>query len=326
MAWLVTGANGYVGSHTCAQLGEVEREFVALDYAFDPARIVEGTLVNLDIRDSKKLKNFDISSVSGGVNGILHLAALKSVADSLIEPDNYYETNVIGTRNLLEFAAMNGVKNFVFASSAAVYGDIKSHNSIQTNCQTSPSNPYGQSKLEAERLIKKWTDDFNSRAIALRYFNIAGNHSDIAPEVSPTNVFPILIDSFLLKRDFSIFGTDHPTPDGTCIRDYVSIHDVADANLKSINKLESLDGKFFQIMNVGSGVGTSVLDLVEKLNTAEGLRPYIRYLQSRDGDPSYVVSDIHETIRDLGWSPEKSNVMEMLRETIVAREKSSRIF
>lgn len=324
MAWLVTGANGYVGSHTCAQLESLKRDFIALDHEFEPARVREATRLNLDIRDSKKLKSFDASSLSGGIDGILHLAALKSVADSFIEPENYYETNVIGTRNLLEFAAINGVKNFVFASSAAVYGDVRSHNSISTNCETTPANPYGESKLEAERLIRKWTDDFNSRAIVLRYFNIAGNHSEIAPEVSPTNVFPILIDSFLLKRDFSIFGKNHPTPDGTCVRDYVSIHDVAHANLKSIVKLESIDHKFFQVFNVGSGIGTSVLELVEKLSSAVALLPPIRYLQSRDGDPSQVVSDIHDTVQHLGWSPQRSNTLEMITETLVARGLSSR--
>ena len=318
---LITGGLGYIGSHIASILAENNIKFLLLDNLFNCKLSVIERLekiinqkvdfVECDIRDTNNLEEIihknDISSV-------LHLAALKSVQDSLTNPIDYYETNIAGTISLLNAMKKNNVKNLVFSSSATVYGDPK-YLPIDELHSVKAINPYGQSKIIVENILSDLAKHDKSWSInSLRYFNPVGAHpsnliGDDPISIKSKNLMPNIIDVVKgINEQIKIFGKDYETHDGTCIRDYIHIMDLANAHFKSLLYLENSSG--FNVFNIGTGNGNSVLELINTFEDVAGLKLPKCFVNRRDGDVPRCYSDPKKARKILGWYSEY-NLREM---------------
>lgn len=289
---LVTGGLGYIGSHICVLLLNLNYNVIVVDNlsnatydVYNKIYQITGKYVILytcDITDNNMLKNI---FKKNNIDHVIHLAGLKSVNESISDPLTYYHNNVTGTIVLLKVMKKYGVHNIIFSSSATVY---KPGNVILTeNSPLGPINPYGQTKLMIEQILL----DSNINYTILRYFNPIGHHqSKLIGNFTGNNIIPKIYDAIKNNQPLYIYGNDYNTPDGTCLRDYIHVMDLADAHIYFLNNI--IKG----IYNVGTGVGTSVLELVTKLNI-----PYI-FAPKREGDTPMLVCSI-DKITKLGWSP-----------------------
>jgi UDP-glucose 4-epimerase len=303
MAVLVTGGAGYIGSHTVLQLLENKEDVVVLDSlekghreAVKVEKFYEG-----DIRDevilNKVFKENDIDSV-------IHFAAYSLVGESVLNPLKYYENNVYATTKLVRKMVDEGVKKIVFSSTAAVYGEPDSI-PITENDKLNPTNPYGESKLAVEKLLK-WSDAaYGLKYISLRYFNAAGAHisGTIGEDHNPeSHLIPLILGAALEKRDcISIFGDDYMTVDGTCIRDYIHVTDLADAHVLSIKKLRE-DNKS-DVYNLGNGKGFSVKEVIDVAREVTGINIKAKVVDRRPGDPATLIASSEKIKNDLKWNP-----------------------
>ncbi|MCL1891036.1 MAG: UDP-glucose 4-epimerase GalE [Coriobacteriia bacterium] len=325
MKVLVVGGAGYIGSHAVYELIRAGHEVVVYDNlstghrddVHAQARFVQG-----DIRDKKTLaaclqaenanKPFDVA---------MHFAAKLIVPESLSEPLAYYENNVEGVRVLLEVLAETGVKNFVFSSTAAVYGEPE-NGVCKEDDYTVPINPYGETKLAAERMITWVCAAHNMNYCILRYFNVAG--ADASLEIglekdTLTWIVPLVMQAALGIRDkLSIFGSDYNTPDGTCIRDYIHVTDLAKAHILGAEYL--LKNNDSLLVNLGSGSGYSVREVVDAAQEMFDFE--YEYVERRAGDPAKLTADISRAKELLGWKPELS-LREMLKSDYDYRKKKS---
>lgn len=309
---LVTGGAGYIGSFTTRLLLEQGYEPVVLDNlsmghreAVGSARFIKADLLNKSQLDSVfQEDSFD---------AVLHFAALASVSESVQDPARYYQTNVAGSINLLEAMLKSGVKKIIFSSSAAVYGNPE-ETPIPESHPKNPINPYGQSKLVVEQILAGAAEAFGLGYVSLRYFNAAGASEDgsLGEDHSPeTHLIPrILIAALGQIPQVEIFGTDYPTPDGTCIRDYIHILDLARAHILALAVISPGKGKVY---NLGSERGYSVREVIaaaeeiteRKIPTAEAPR--------RPGDPPVLRASSDAAKEELGWQPEKSSLESIIR-------------
>jgi UDP-glucose 4-epimerase len=300
---LVTGGAGYIGSHTARQLGEAGERLVTLDNLCTGFRqaVLHGELVVGDTGDrelvSRILKEHDIDTV-------MHFAAHTIVPESVENPLKYYANNTCNTRNLLQCCSEAGVKHFVFSSTAAVYG-IPEGETAYEDTPTNPINPYGTSKLMSEMMLHDLAEASDMRYIALRYFNVAG--CDLEGRIGQSTPKATLLTKVACevaagKRDaVYIFGTDYPTPDGTGVRDYIHVEDLAAAHVNALDYLRH--GGDSAILNCGYGHGYSVRELLKSVESAHGAPLNIIEAERRAGDPPALVAGA-EKIRDiLGWSP-----------------------
>jgi UDP-glucose 4-epimerase len=300
---LVTGGAGYIGSHVVRQLGEAGENVVVLDNLSTgfAAAILYGKLVKGDTGDSalvaKVLKENNIDTV-------MHFAAHTVVPESVSNPLKYYWNNTCSTRNLLEQCHLHGVKHFIFSSTAAVYGVPESGCAIETT-PTDPINPYGTSKLMTEWMLRDLAAASDLRYIALRYFNVAGCDPQTRIGQSTPNatlLIKVACEAAVGKRQsISIFGTDYPTPDGTGIRDYIHIEDLADAHLKALAHLRR-DGNS-NIFNVGYGCGYSVREVLNMVEQLNGAKLNIKEESRRAGDPPSLIANSEKIKSQLGWLP-----------------------
>ncbi|MEY4401577.1 MAG: UDP-glucose 4-epimerase [Actinomycetota bacterium] len=300
MTILVTGGAGYIGSHTARLLAELGRDVVALDTLERGYRDSLGDidLVVGDIADerivAKTCRKYDVDSV-------IHFAAYKAVGESVTEPLRYYKNNVSGTITLVETLLTNGVNKFVFSSSAAVYGTPDS-SPVNEDAPLRPQSPYAQTKADIENFLKA-CDAAGLRSVSLRYFNAAGAHDsgDVGEDFSlTTNLVPVVMRVlFGGQARLEIFGADYPTPDGTCVRDYVHVSDLADAHVKALDYLAS-GGKSL-VCNVGTGQGTSVRQLVEVTESVTSRTLPHTVVGRRAGDPASVYADPTLIRAVLGW-------------------------
>ncbi len=309
---LLTGGAGYIGSHTAALLAEKDKSFVILDNLSN-SRIsiidrIEKTyqkkikFVNGDIRDNKCLikilKENDISSV-------IHFAAKKSVEESISNSLEYYDVNVSGTISLLNAMNSVGVRNFVFSSSATIYGEPE-YVPIDEEHPLNPINPYGESKIMVEKILsdlvnsdKKWS------IVSLRYFNPIGSHplgilGDNPTTSGSTNLMPVILKVAKgYKKSVQIFGSDYDTPDGTGIRDYLHIMDLADAHLKALNLIEEKKG--LNIFNLGTGKGFSVLNLINTFEEVTQIKIPKLFVERRLGDVSICYANSEKANYQLNW-------------------------
>ncbi|MES9942536.1 MAG: UDP-glucose 4-epimerase GalE [Candidatus Thiodiazotropha sp. 6PLUC2] len=300
---LVTGGAGYIGSHTARQLGEAGERLVTLDNLCTGFRqaVLHGELVVGDTGDrelvSRVLKEHDIDTV-------MHFAAHTIVPESVENPLKYYSNNTCNTRNLLQCCSEAGVKNFVFSSTAAVYG-IPQEGVAYEDTPTSPINPYGTSKLMSEMMLHDLSVASDMRYIALRYFNVAG--CDLEGRIGQstpkaTLLTKVACEAAVGKRDaVYIFGTDYPTADGTGVRDYIHVEDLAAAHVKSLDYLRN--GGDSAILNCGYGHGYSVRELLKSVETAHGSPLNIIEAERRAGDPPELVAGAKKVREVLGWSP-----------------------
>ncbi|MCU7807514.1 MAG: UDP-glucose 4-epimerase GalE [Candidatus Thiodiazotropha sp. (ex Semelilucina semeliformis)] len=305
---LVTGGAGYIGSHTARQLGNAGERIVTLDNlctGFKQA-VLFGELVIGDTGDrelvNRVLKEHDIDTV-------MHFAAHTIVPESVENPLKYYGNNTCNTRNLLECCAEAGVKNFVFSSTAAVYGIPQSGIAFE-DAPTQPINAYGTSKLMSEMMLRDLSLASDMNYVALRYFNVAG--CDLEGRIGQstpkaTLITKVACEAAVGKREaVYIFGTDYPTPDGTGVRDYIHVEDLADAHVKALTYLRN--GGESAILNCGYGHGYSVRELLQAVETANGAPLNIIEADRRAGDPPELIAGATKVREVLGWSPKHDDL------------------
>lgn len=299
MRVLVTGAAGYIGSHTAAALRESGHYVIGLDRRESSTPTSDVELVRGEIADRAL-----VESVIGdrGIDSVVHLAGDKSASESLAHPGRYFANNVCGTLGLLEAAAGAGVRRFVFSSSCAVYG-VPERLPVTEESPVRPANPYGESKALAERLLGWYQRCHGVASASLRYFNAAGASLDgsMGEDWSDAvNLIPVVLKAAYEGRPVTIFGTDFDTPDGTAVRDYVHVVDLAVAHVAALDRMER-DGQSI-IVNLGTGRGWSVRDVVERAEAITGTRIAVRTAPRRPGDPAAIWADSSRAELLLDWS------------------------
>ncbi|MFF5493524.1 UDP-glucose 4-epimerase GalE [Streptomyces aquilus] len=308
MTWLITGGAGYIGAHVARAMTEAGERVLALDdlSAGVPARLpADVPLVRGSSLDAGLLKRV---LAEHEVTGVVHLAARKQVAESVAQPTRYYQENVGGLATLLEAVAEAGVGRFVFSSSAAVYGN-PDVGLITEDTPCAPVNPYGETKLTGEWLVRAAGQAHGISTVCLRYFNVAGA---AAPELADTGVFnivPMVFDRLTRDDAPRIFGDDYPTPDGTCVRDYIHVADLAEAHLAAARRVGDRDGDL--TVNIGRGEGVSVRELVTVIGEVTGDRREAVVEPRRPGDAPVSVASAELAARELGWRARRG-VREMI--------------
>ena len=324
MKVLVTGGMGYIGSHTCIQMIAAGMTPVIIDNLYnskptvlDRIEAVSGqrpVFVNGDVRDKALL--VDVMT-SHKVDAVIHFAGLKAVGESVQKPLEYYDNNVNGTLVLVDAMREAGVKSIVFSSSATVYGDPASV-PIREDFPTSATNPYGRSKLMVEECLTDFQKANPDWSITLlRYFNPVGSHPSGQlgedPQGIPNNLMPFVSQVAVGRREFlSVFGSDYPTKDGTGVRDYIHVMDLADGHIAALKNVGIKDG--LHIYNLGTGIGYSVLDMVKAFEKACGTTIPYKLVDRRPGDIAECWADPAKAKQDLGWTATRS-LDEMTQDT-----------
>ncbi|MDO5415379.1 MAG: UDP-glucose 4-epimerase GalE [Bacillota bacterium] len=314
MSILILGGAGYIGSHTVYKLIDEGFHVVVADNlqtghieAVHPdARFYQG-----DIRDGEFL---DEVFRKERIDGVVHFAANSLVAESMRAPLQYYNNNLYGTMVLLEAIVRNGVNNIVFSSTAAVYGEPE-RVPIMEGDKTQPTNVYGETKLAMENMIRWTAQAHGLKYVALRYFNACGAHvsGQIGEDHSPeSHLIPLVLQVPNGKRDkIFMFGDDYPTADGTCVRDYIHVTDLAQAHVLAMKRL--MDGGESDVFNLGNGVGFSVADIVERARAVTG-HPIPAVVEARrPGDPAVLIASNEKACKELGWKPEFDDIDTIIR-------------
>lgn len=301
---LVMGGAGYIGSHTVKHLIENGYEVVVADNLSIGHR--EAVLTpHFEIADLMDKASLDRVFKKYKIDTVIHFAAFIAVGESVENPAKYYRNNVIGTINLLDVMLANNVKNIVFSSTAAVFGNPE-YTPIDEAHKTSPINPYGWTKLMIEKIFSDYHTAYGLNYIALRYFNASGCSSDctIGESHNPeTHLIPLVLKAIKGEREnIKIFGTDYDTPDGTCIRDYIHVEDLANAHHLAIKNIE----KFSGTINLGTSSGTSVKEIIEIAEKITGKPCPTVFESRRAGDPSILCADNKKAKAILGWHPTKT--------------------
>jgi len=303
MTWLITGGAGYIGSHVVSEALKSGRNVTVLDDLSSGvrSRIPEGvSFEEVTLTDREAV--FDVFT-RNSFSGVIHLAAKKQVSESLLRPDYYWEENVGGLQNLVDAMVGSSVKNLVFSSSAAVYGqphlsfDVRIGESVECN----PINPYGETKLAGENIAEKCAVNFDFSVAALRYFNVAGAGRPELGDQFVFNLVPIVLDAMERNEKPKVFGTDYLTPDGSCIRDYVHVQDLAEAHIAAMNFVENSEAIFIP-MNIGSGTGSSVFEVIDKISQVSGIEITPLCADRRPGDPAALVANVSRARDVLNWT------------------------
>ena len=311
MTVLVTGGAGYIGSHVVRLLQNRGNQVVVLDDLSEgfSERIGSAPLVRIDLAARDAVDNLVQVITEHQIRSVIHLAARKKVGESVERPDWYHEQNVGGLANLLAAMRKTGVQRLVFSSSAATYG-IPDVDQVAEDFDCKPINPYGQTKLDGEHLVQAASRDWGLREVSLRYFNVAGTGWPELVDTQVANLVPIIFKSLAEGNQPIVFGNDWPTPDGTCVRDYVHVLDLAEAHLTALDYLET-DSRQFDVFNVGTGAGSSVLDVIRTVSEVTG-REIVPIIEPRrPGDPAYLCADVSRIKSVLGWEA-KHNLKEII--------------
>ena len=304
---LVTGGAGYIGAHVAAELLKSGYSIrIYDDFSNGLHRRVDGKF--RDIVDGDMLDRVKLLAALDGIDAVIHLAAKKAVEESVKDPLKYYENNVGGTLNLLGAMAAKGVKQLVYSSSAAVYSP-NDKEAVLEDDPTAPLSPYGASKLLSEQLISSVGSAELISNISLRYFNVVGSNIAEFGDNSKDNLVPKVFLALKNGKRPQIYGSDYPTPDGTCIRDYIHVQDLALAHLAALKKVES--GYISQVYNVGSGKGYSVKEMMDQISKSLGRDINPEVSQARAGDSPKLIASIDKIKEQLGWSP-KASLEEMI--------------
>ena len=346
---LVTGGTGFIGSHTCIPLLERGDNIIILDSLINSSfetienikKIIKlnknnqiGTIdfVRGDIRDSSVIDNIFIRANKSGnkIDAVIHFAGLKSVSDSIEHPLHYWENNVLGSINLLNVMHKHKCNCLIFSSSATIYG-MDSPEILNESCKLNPINPYGQTKLAIEKFLKDLSVSNTSkwRIACLRYFNpIGAHHSGIIGEnhnKKTQNIFPIINQVAIgIKRKLEIFGNNYPTKDGTGIRDYIHVEDLAEGHIAALDYISSFEKKIL-FANLGTGIGTSVLELIKVFEEVNQCYVPYSFKEKRKGDLPVVIADNNLSIKILKWRPKK-NLRDMCRDGWNWQKKNKKAF
>ena len=299
MTWLVTGGAGYIGAHVVrALLGSGESVVVLDDLStgeqdrVDPAAaFVQGSVLDRGLV-RRALREHEVT-------GVVHIAAKKQVGESVADPLLYYRENVEGLVALLEGCRTKGVDRFVFSSSAATYG-LPDVDAVTEDTPGVPLSPYGETKLVGEWVLRDCEAAFGLRTMSMRYFNVAGAASPELGDVGVFNLIPMVFERLEAGERPRVFGADYPTPDGTCVRDYVHVADIADAHLAAARALD--DGAPSATYNIGRGEGSSVLDVLKVVGEVTGLDAAPEVVDRRPGDPARIVATVDRIEQGLGFS------------------------
>ena len=298
MTWLVTGGAGYIGAHVVRAMVEDGTSVVALDdlSTGDASRVSAAQLEIGSVLDRALL---DSVIATHGVTGVVHIAAKKQVGESVADPLLYYRENVHGLVTLLEACRDAGVDQFVFSSSAATYG-LPDVDLVTEDVPGVPLSPYGESKLIGEWVMRDCATAFGLRYMALRYFNVAGSASPELGDPGVFNLIPMVFRELEAGSRPKVFGNDYPTPDGTCIRDYVHVADIAAAHLAAAHALD--EGAEPATYNIGRGEGSSVLEVLEVIGKVTGRDVTPEIVDRRPGDPARIVAAVERIREGLGFS------------------------
>lgn len=318
---LVSGGAGYIGSHTVKKLGEAGYEVVVYDNLSTGSAnaVLYGELIKGELNDTEYLAKV---FANHKFDAVIHFAASISVPESLEKPLAYYHNNTCNVVNLLQCCQRFGVNQFVFSSTAAVYGEIKEY-PVQESSPTLPINPYGQSKLMSERIIRDYAQASELKYVILRYFNVAG--ADSSGKIGQmgkkaAHLIKVGCDAALgIRPSAGIFGTDYPTPDGTGIRDYIHVEDLASAHIDALSYLERESTS--QILNCGYGTGYSVREVLSKIREISGVDFPIVETPRRKGDPASVVAAGDKIREILGWQPQHNSLDEIVSSALAWEKK-----
>ncbi len=328
---LLTGGAGYIGSHTCVTLSNAGYSYVIYDnFCNSSPSVIQRlekilgksiTFVEGDIRNGELLQK---TMQSYHIDGVIHFAGLKAVGESVEHPLNYYENNIQGVLSLLRAMLNLGLKNLVFSSSATVYGDPK-YLPIDESHPLSPQNPYGQTKLQIERILEDIVKaDPYWKIVILRYFNPAGAHESgllgESPEGTPNNLMPYIAKVASGKlSELKVFGDDYPTIDGTGVRDYMHVVDLAEGHLAALIYLMQMQG--LEVFNLGTGHGSSVLEMIQSYEKASGKKIPYRVVSRRAGDIASCYASVDKARQVLGWSADRS-LLDICKSSWIFESKS----
>jgi UDP-glucose 4-epimerase len=306
---LVTGGAGYVGSIVCEELIRQQHTPVVLDnlqQGHRSAVLPEAEFILGDISDSGIL---DIVFSRRHIDIVIHLAALNLVSDSMSDPAAYFRNNVAAGLNLLDAMLAHDVKQIVFSSSAAVYGEPV-HTPIEETDPRLPVNSYGETKLMFEKILAWYGRAYGLKHISFRYFNAAGASQRLGEDHRPeTHLIPAILLTALNGTTVKVFGTDYPTRDGSCIRDYVHVRDIARAHVLALGKLDALTGRAY---NLGNGDGYSVLEVIAAAERVCGKKLAVDISGRRPGDPAVLLASAAKAKKELGWQPRYSGIEEII--------------
>jgi len=314
--WLVTGGAGYIGAHVVKSLLENNFEVVIVDDL--------STGLERKIPQNIKLYKINISNTleltnilrNEKIEGVIHLAAKKAVGESVLNPSLYYQENIGGLISLLEAMSHADVKKIVYSSSAAVYGTPK-EDKVSEESVTNPESPYGETKLVGEWLLKADQQARNVRFISLRYFNVVGAGNNELGDTGVNNLIPMVFSAISKNERPQIFGNDYSTKDGTCIRDYIHVEDLAFAHVLAAKKLTE---NYSEILNIGTGQGYSVKEVMDLIEKVIGKKINYEYVGRRSGDPAQTIADPSKALKDLNWKA-KLDLEEMISSSWNAWQK-----
>lgn len=313
MRVLVTGGAGYIGSHVVKALGLQGHDITIYDNLSTGNRkaVLYGELVVGDLKESEKLERLFSDRK---FEAVLHFAGSIVVPESVAEPLRYYENNTVNTHLLLTLCQKYQINKFIFSSTAAVYG-MPDDGICGEDSPLSPINPYGRSKLMSEEMLRDLSDSSDFKHVILRYFNVSGADPEgLIGQSFPgaTHLIKVACETACGRRDkIDIFGTDYPTPDGTCVRDYIHVSDLADAHVKALKYLE--DGGSSATLNCGYGAGYSVREILERVRKITGVNFTSREVGRRLGDPSSLTSRADRIKTVIGWTPRYNDLDTIIR-------------
>lgn len=309
---LVCGGAGYIGSHCARILRDAGYNCIIYDNLSEGHRksVDEFTLVVGDLADTAALAD---TMRKHEIDSVLHFAAFALVGVSMREPIQYYQNNIGGTASLLDAMRQVGVKRIVFSSTCATYGE-NVPTPITEDVPQNPCNPYGESKLMVEKLLRRCDDAYGIKSVSLRYFNAAGAMPDGSigeDHKLETHLIPLVLrEALSLENKLKVFGTDYPTKDGSCVRDYIHVLDLASAHLQALHYLEK--GGATDFFNLGTGIGSSVIEVIETAHSVTGIDIQYEKADRRAGDPPMLVAAANKAHDILGWTPERSGLQSII--------------
>lgn len=310
---LVAGGAGYIGSHTVKYLLKNNYNVVVVDnlvYGHKEA-VLTPNFEQIDLADKASLDNV---FKKYKIDAVIHFAAYTYVGESVSNPQKYYWNNVVNTLNLLDSMIENNVKNIVFSSTCATYGNPE-YTPLDEKHPQFPINPYGKTKLMMEQIMADYETAYGLKYVALRYFNAAGcdNDGELGESHDPeTHLIPLVLKAIKGERDsITVFGTDYETPDGTCIRDYIHVEDLADAHMLAVEKI--LNGGSSDCINLGTGIGTSVKEIIQASEEVTGKKVPLVFGERRAGDPAKLYASNQKSKEVLGWNPKYIDVKEIIK-------------
>lgn len=318
MKILITGGAGYIGAITAKECLQSGHEVLVFDHfiSHDPSKLGDTPFVKGDLLDPSSL---DSALADFHPDLVMHFAAYIQMGESVRNPTKYYENNVGGSQNLFDAMVNHDIKKLVFASSAGVYGNPV-HLPIPEDDPKSPENPYGQTKLDTENMLKEYDTKHGLKSISIRFFNAAGATDTLGEDHhDESHIIPRVIAAQQAGREFTLFGNDYPTPDGTCVRDYIHVSDLAQAFLLSAQAL--VDGASTAAYNAGTGHGYSNLEIIRMVEAVSGKPVTIKYEPRRPGDANELVADVSRIQSELSWSPSHSDLESIVKSAYLYHTK-----